>query len=111
MRLRWRLGRGWRVCGRSQAADLPVAHAVEDQDEQPPGGRDLGDVAGFLPRRAMRRANGIYGCISLFKDVPLRALTPLWSASGTPLGHRGATAGRHHVALPFPSSGYEYGRR
>ena len=36
--------------GRSgQAADLPVAQAVEDQGEQPPGGGDLGDVAGFLP--------------------------------------------------------------
>ena len=36
--------------GRSgQAADLPVAQAVEDQGKHGPGGGDLGDVAGFLP--------------------------------------------------------------
>ena len=42
---------GSRAAGRrpGQAADLPVAHAVEDQGEQPAGGGDLGDVAGFLP--------------------------------------------------------------
>ena len=34
-------------CG--QAADLPVAHAVEHQCEQPPGRGDFGDVAGFFP--------------------------------------------------------------
>jgi len=45
-RPRWRLGH-WRLaCG--QAADLAVAHAVVDQGQQAAGGRDLGDVAGFL---------------------------------------------------------------
>jgi len=34
--------------GGGQAADLPVAHAVEDQGEQPPGGSDLGDILGLL---------------------------------------------------------------
>jgi hypothetical protein len=34
--------------GPGQAADLPVAQAVEDQGEQPAGGGDLGDVAGLL---------------------------------------------------------------
>src|SRR6266571_8601134 len=43
-----RLGYG-RVGGwPGQAADLPVAQAVVDQGEQPAGGGDLGDVAGFL---------------------------------------------------------------
>ena len=35
--------------GAGQAADLPVAQAVEHQGEEPAGGGDLGDVAGFLP--------------------------------------------------------------
>ena len=35
--------------GPGQAADLPVAHPVEDQGQQPAGGGDLGDVPGFLP--------------------------------------------------------------
>ena len=34
--------------GRGQAANLPVAHAVEDQGEQPPGGGDLGGVRGSI---------------------------------------------------------------
>ena len=37
----------WRGRG-GQAADVPVAHAVEDQGEQLAGGGDLGDVLGLL---------------------------------------------------------------
>jgi len=44
---------GQRSCGPApgcgQAADLPVAQAVVHQGEEPAGGGDLGDVAGFLP--------------------------------------------------------------
>ena len=34
--------------GRGQAADLPVAQAVEDQGQEPAGGGDLRDVLGFF---------------------------------------------------------------
>jgi hypothetical protein len=45
---RGRCGRRWSG-GRGQAADLPVAHAIEDQGEQLAGGGDLGDVLGLAP--------------------------------------------------------------
>jgi len=47
-RPRWWLSDGRLACRSGQAAELPVAQAVEDQGEQSAGG-DLGDIAGFLP--------------------------------------------------------------
>src|SRR5712691_13135883 len=43
-----RLGGGRVFAGLGQAADLPVAHPVEDQSEQLAGGGDLRDVLRFL---------------------------------------------------------------
>jgi hypothetical protein len=45
---RGRCGRGWSG-GPGQAADLPVAHPVEDQGQELAGGGDPGDVPGLFP--------------------------------------------------------------
>src|SRR5258708_3816614 len=44
-----RPGGGRLIGGLGQAADLPVAHPVVDEGEEPAGGGDLGDVLGLLP--------------------------------------------------------------
>ena len=71
--------------GPGQAADLPVAQAVEDQGEQPAGGGDLRDVLGFLTAagddrvfdRAGDRVRG--GSAGRPRSVPsAAAASPAW---------------------------------